>query len=522
MDKKKQYTKTIMLAKYKPCPPPAQFDRAAMQTLDIYSEPTLEPISLKMANFAMEMLYIQKPRGHMKPAAVEHKKEDIKEVIIPEKIAVFSFVASFVGIDPKLDTWYYSDKREHNVPYRGPVSSENMDKLWREEKLSLVHIGVYSNDICLLNPKTGEYTKKELKMDQFVPMEILLDHTIFNKVKARPGAPVQPKVEAKVEEVKKAPEPAVVPQPKAEEIKKAVPVSVKTTKVEEKKIESAPVPVPAPQDKKTTSPEKKPAEAAATAKKKEAKTKKESAKKLSKEEKAKEIATSEQEGFTIVESKKKAKGKKTPSKIEQEEEEENVVSAAAPQVVPQQESKVVPAQQSSPAKAEEGSSSEEEGDFEYIPSKAKAKRMKKKKKAGKAVPAVPAAAPEPDIESAEIVPAPAVVPVSAIKETAPKKASEPEKVKPAQKAEEKKVEESQAKVSPPAQSKKKKGKKGGAVDPSLLGLYLDKPKKETEEPEAWGTAPIEVKKVVPLEDLMKEETVKAQSKGKAKSPAKKK
>jgi hypothetical protein len=125
MEKKKTYTKTILLTKYKPIPAPAQCDKAALQKLGIYSEPSLEPISIKMPSFATEMLYTQKPRASTSP---RHPKaapaEESKEKVVAEKLPVFSFVASYLKVDPKAEVWYYSDECEHNIPYRGPFSSK--------------------------------------------------------------------------------------------------------------------------------------------------------------------------------------------------------------------------------------------------------------------------------------------------------------------------------------------------------------------------------------------------------------
>eukprot|EP01022_Parablepharisma_sp_SALTPOND_P012080 TRINITY_DN1543_c0_g1_i1.p5 TRINITY_DN1543_c0_g1~~TRINITY_DN1543_c0_g1_i1.p5 ORF type:complete len:580 (-),score=94.06 TRINITY_DN1543_c0_g1_i1:7221-8960(-) len=507
MEKKRSYTKTIILGKYKAYPLPAQFDKPITQKLGIYSETALEPVSLKMPYFASEMLYVQRSRispHHPKPMDVkaENAKEPVKEKVVKEKMAIFSFVSSFVGLDPKVETWYYSDSRERNVPYKGPMSAESMDKMWREDKLSLSHTTIYSNDISFMSPTTGEYTKKELKLDQFVPMEMLLEHTIFSKIKGR----------GKSTPVASAPAPkpvaASASKPASESASGSIstPASAPAPKpvaVLEPAANLASTPVPKPEEKKQ-------AKKANNPKKKE--NKKES-KKLAKEERGKHIASAEDEGFTIVESKKKTKQKKGKAgKVEEEYEEieEESLPGSTPQVSkPVEALKKQLEVKSQTVEHEESSSSEEEG-FEYIPSKAKAKRMKKKKKTGKVEPVVvqeePMFVPEP-VEAKPVT--------TPVKEE-PKK-TEPEKPKPEVKVEPPKTE---VKKEQKTQPKKKKGKK--EADPALLGLYFEKPKKEVEEPETWGTVPAEPKKVVPLEELMKEEAIKAQTQAQSKPQAKKK
>jgi len=314
MEKKKLYTKTTILNNYTRMPPTPHFDRINMEKLGVYSEESIDPISLKVAGFNKDMLFIDKHYRY-KP---EYKKiqpaEDKKEVTIKDtkvvKMAMFSFITNYMKLNTKGVSWHYS---LDGKTIKGPFNSEEMDKLWKEDILLFDKTLIYSNEISFTNPKTNTYNKKELNLEQFIPIDVLTDSEVFNKIRLQE-------------------EPVAVPIQNVQNVQK-----------------------PAPAIK----PEKK----------KEAKKAKK--KKISNEEKAKQQELMKSEGFAIAS--KKGKSHKVEDEGESSEESDTKTS---PVVQPKPNIPVaVPIE--SP-KQEENDESSEEDDFEYMPSRSQVKKKKKK------------------------------------------------------------------------------------------------------------------------------------------------
>jgi len=553
MDQKRIYTKTIILSKYKIFPPPSNFDKSTTEKLGIYSEAAIEPMSIKMPVISSEMIFTQKfkesPRQQKtSPVKQEEIKEIPKEKIIQDKIAVFSFVSTYLNIDPKSDTWYYYDNRELAAGFKGPYNALEMDKLWKSDKLAIIHAFIYSEEIAFMQ-KSGDYNKSPMKIDEFVPLEILLDHSIFTKIKKRevtqkepisPSGPIFiPHLEQNTQSL--APKIAELIDNKLIE-KTEEPMKITRKEEPTKIVEENPI---SEQNPKQEKPKKE-------AKKQQSKE----TKKKSKEERKKNIEQALEEGFDIVEKKPKGqKSKKQQKHVEEEEEDfiEQKIPENKPAPIPEPQKPkqkipqptVVPpiekpekTQETPPKqekiepvpepkkelKKEEKENSDSEDDFEFMPTKSKLKRMKKNKKAGKATPVEKKK--ESDDEEQIIIPVQKETPKKEEpekKQAEPKKQKGESKKKGAEKSKGKKSEpveeKEQPKQQPPPENvviKKKKNKQ--EVDPSILGIYFDKPKKEKEEPETWGV-PQEPEKVLSIDELMKEEQMKAK---KTQKPAVKK
>jgi len=182
MNIKKVYNKSVILSKYKKLPPTPHFNKPIACEVDVYSEESVDPISFKMPMVHKDML-IFTPRTNIhrsSPKPVTKSKSSHKMVVVRDKISIFSFLISFMRLNPDAKTWYYSI---NDGETQGPESSRRMDELWRADKLPLKRTMIYSDDVSFLNPTTKEFTKPIRSLDQFVPIKILLDHSIFQKAK---------------------------------------------------------------------------------------------------------------------------------------------------------------------------------------------------------------------------------------------------------------------------------------------------------------------------------------------------
>lgn len=345
MEKQKVYSKVTILNNYNRLPPTPNFNRITMEKFGVYSEASLAPVGLKVAEFNKDMLFVDKFRKY-KP---EHKKsqpaEDKKDVSAKEvkqaKMPIFSFITNFLKLDTKTASWSYS---LDGKAIKGPINAEEMDRQWKEDLLPFDKTLIHSNEISFDNPKTSTYTKKEASIDQFVPINLLTDPEIFNKIRLQEeSAPVEPV-----------------------------------------KAEAAPIVVAKPEKKKEA--------------KKEAK--KGGKKKLTKEEKSQQQEKMKADGFTVVGAKKGTTHQVEEEESDEESDEEPDTRSpytkptdAKPVVVPVVENKPVAA-----AGLEEDKESSEEDDFEYMPSKSQTK--KGKKKGGKA----PSFKPEIYTTTSSVVP----------------------------------------------------------------------------------------------------------------------
>lgn len=319
MEKKKIYSKAAILSAYNKLQPTSHFNKVSMEKLGVYSEASLDPVSLKIPEFVKEMLFTDKhhkyKHDYKAPKPAEDKKSEVvKKEVKQVKMAVFSFVTNYMKLNPKAASWHYTSDGK---AIKGPLSAEDMDKLWKEDTLPLEQTLIHSSEISFEKSKASSFNTREVALAQFVSIGLLADPEIFGKIRLYPeeaaAAPVAPAKPAKKEAKKEGGE------------------------------------------------------------KKE--TKKTGKKKLSKEEKAKQQELMKAEGFNVVASKK---GKVIQAEESGESEESDGKPDTEP-VPPAPVSKAEPvrAAENQPAKKEE--SSESEDDFEYMPSKSQAKKGKKKK-----------------------------------------------------------------------------------------------------------------------------------------------
>ena len=132
MESKGLYNKPQILGKFKPGPPPSQCNSAELEKMGVYSGTTIEPASVKMPGIDSNMLYVQKgkPSSPVKshhPPNPESEKKAKEEELVPVKeknaegkMAVFSFVASYLGIDSMVKTWYFANKKMQPEKMTGP------------------------------------------------------------------------------------------------------------------------------------------------------------------------------------------------------------------------------------------------------------------------------------------------------------------------------------------------------------------------------------------------------------------